>query len=285
MKIFYFFKYFTSVFIVMSLSSGVNGFQGDSSTKKPKSSSPEQAEISLHMKRGWRPTDYLWLEVGWSDKRSPYQEVSVEMQRKLSDKTSREKLLSYYEKNVSEKSSPLDRFKYAFVIAYMSGVGKWSGRESIEKRKNAVFLLAVEPWPPTYDYIRLRFFIESRVFPDTRLIPLGKRLIEFKPDDVVIKERYIVLLSISKDIQDRERAVRIADSLLATNPKRAKNYAILGASLWGVWGLTRKEKDGDKAIAAYEKYLSLTPMSDPWRNEAKQIVDSIRASIKASKNP
>jgi tetratricopeptide (TPR) repeat protein len=224
----------------------------------------------------WQPTDFSWTEGKWTDSDAPYLAVKQELLGKIQSGTSARQIAESLEPKLSAASPALDRFRYAYAVAYARGMKQWPEAEAQKKGKYAVYLLAAKPFPRAYEYIRLRFFLEVHALPNAKLIPLGKRLLAAKPNDASIQGRYVNLLTFSPRTEDRREAVRVADELLRKNPNVPDNHARLGGAYWGLWQQTRKREDGQKAIAAYQSYLKVAPPTEPFRAEAQRIITTIQ---------
>jgi hypothetical protein len=230
----------------------------------------------------WQPTDFSWTEGAWTESDAPYRAAIQEIKGKIASGASARQIAESYEPTLSAASPAPQRFRYAYAVAYANGMKQWSEAEAQKKGKYAVYLLAAKPFPRAYEYIRLRFFIETQVFPGQKLIPLGKRLLAAKPEDASIKFLYVGILAFAPQESDRREAVRLASALLQKNSKAPDNHSRLGLAYWGLWDRTKNAEDGRKAIAAYESYLKVAPSTHPFRGEAQRIVSTIRAGMTKS---
>lgn len=230
----------------------------------------------------WRPHDYSWVSLPWSQDSTPYLKAKKEVDALIHGGISARMVADRYERKMTLSSPPLERFRYAYALTRTYGQLPDSVRS--EKRKNAVALLSLKPFPRAYEYIRLRFLLEVSAFPQFELLPLGKRLFEHNPQDTQIKRQYATLLSYSSKLADIEKAVQLSQELVKADPNNAGLHSHLGSAYDYFWIRTRQASHGRQAIAAYEKYLSLAPSNDTFRPHAKERIVRIGAAIEKQKN-
>lgn len=116
---------------------------------------------------------------------------------------------------------------------------------------------------PEYDMVRLRFLLETDRTERTDLIPLGRKLLRAEPKDEAVCHALGSQLARSKLAGDSEEALRIADKLLSTDPKRLQ-YIGLKASVFFIRYIhSTKPEDLESTLKWYRVFYQRAPLGSP----------------------
>jgi hypothetical protein len=130
--------------------------------------------------------------------------------------------------------------------------------------------------PKSYQYVRLRF-IMAMWWWNFDLRQLSDRLIKRSPRDYDVK--FYSIDALLSTTQDRQKALRYAKDLVATRPDQA-GYAKLGFVQMSIFYDDKVQSAGNEAIAAYQKWLAITPDTQTnaqRRRRAEGFIQRIRA--------
>ena len=129
--------------------------------------------------------------------------------------------------------------------------------------------------PGAYDWIRLRFLIASmgRLEQPDLLIPVGRRLLQRVYDDPEVMFRWVRLLSLSQDKENRRLGLALAREQLRNDPTDAyKQWAVSDAtSLYLSYAGTTFEEN-NQMLVEMKKTLTMLPAKDPNR---KRLIEAI----------
>ena len=206
-----------------------------------------------------------WAREGWTGDNRPYHRVRTEVNRAISQGQKFVKLMTKYKLLAQKSSKPLDKFRWAYVT-YQAAIkgSSFSDKELLHVMKSLRNISS----PKTYDYIRLRFLIESRAWPFRQLKKVGERLAERNPKDYEVKYYLVKILNPGRYLSERQEALRYSRDLIRIAPKRLSAHTALGFTYFKIWLVTKNKDDGDKSIAAYRKYLELAPSNHNFRKQA-----------------
>lgn len=228
----------------------------------------------------WQPTDYSWVKQASLKENAKLVLMQAQIDYSIQQRVGVNAIRRPFESALTKADTPAQRFGWAYATYATTVRGLWRNQRNREPFRKAAELLAREPVINSYEYNRLRFLIESKRFRDVRISPLGKRLLELRPDDAPVKYEVALLLSFSWDTADSQTAIRYAQEILRQSPQMPKAQTIIGSAYWSLWGGQHRAEDGRRAIAAYEEYLRLALPEDEWRSEAKRIIGLISHDMK-----
>ncbi|GAB4469943.1 MAG: hypothetical protein OHK0029_42680 [Armatimonadaceae bacterium] len=177
--------------------------------------------------------------------------------------------------------SPVDALlQYRFAYAAWLSTNLYNETDYLNLLRDALNQLLPLGSQQPYDVLRLAFLINTRLFPDTKMLPLGKKLIEHKPTDTQVEWYYISLLTVSSEIQDNDEAITRIRKQIRNELQNKEHYYRLGfAYICRKKSLEDVEKS-KQGIAAFNKYLSLAPPNNPYRKHAKRFVQILEEKLK-----
>lgn len=90
--------------------------------------------------------------------------------------------------------------------------------------------------------------------------------------------RYLLtnLLRPESNTSDKELAFQNLREMARLQPNRPSLYSITGSVYFRLWLAGRDEVDRQRASAAYNRYLQLTPRSDLFRAQAQRLIDMLK---------
>lgn len=130
--------------------------------------------------------------------------------------------------------------------------------------------------PYLYQYARLRFLLDIKVFTGPLVKTLGRRLVSYKPDDYDILFRLIYFLNTSENLQERKEAIGYAQRLVRLQPQRPDAYVQLGSVYYSIWLFSKTKRDAANALQAFKGYSKVAPASDQFQAKVKSLVIEIQ---------
>ncbi len=124
------------------------------------------------------------------------------------------------------------------------------------------------PLPYNYLVARLRFLMESEGFPEPYLKVVGERLLQRNPNDYRVEYVLETLLDPSLSEAEKARAFYYANDLVHRYPSKPEVYGLCAKNYYIAWLATKSPADAKYAIVLYQKYLSIAPPHDPFRQQA-----------------
>ena len=218
-----------------------------------------------------------WMNETWSSK-DPYKRLRVNIDAKWARTTNHADLLSQYRQEAEIQPSDSQKlFKWAYSLyLYIGQMKKRDMRQlNLAKKKLEAF-----PAQNSYEYSRMRFLIESLIFPSPALKKVGLQLLKRNKNDIDVNYYILDTLDITAP-QERGIALSSAKSLVRLSPKRASSYAALGWIYFRVWRQTKSEQDKKQAVANYQTYLKLAPTNDTFRPQAMKIIAVLKGNSKS----
>ncbi|MGV3613938.1 MAG: hypothetical protein ACO1SV_01265 [Fimbriimonas sp.] len=222
-----------------------------------------QAQASLE------PISMQWTKVEWTASDAPFAKTRAEVDRELAaSKEVAATIRQYMERAKTQPSSALDQFRwgYALVVARFPPGPQLTMRSRFRAVRIA---LAKAADPEAAEYARVRFLIESYVYPPLEIIPdlvhVGKRLSERNPQDRPLTYALTTVLLLSKNPRDRDLAVTLARRLLEGREGSYPLLKLMAGAHARRFEVRKLEKDRDQAILYYRKMLNLVPAGNPER--------------------
>ncbi len=221
-----------------------------------------------------QPPADSWTIESWAGDNRPYKEAREQINKAVADKQDLKALIKQYEVLAQQKSSdPKPEYRYAYA-AYRAAIeAKPFDANSLISIRDAL----QRGFPPhAYDYTRLRFLVESTLFANQSLIPVGKRLLSHDPKDVSVKYNLIKVLTCSVTASDKEEAVKYAQDLLLAKPENANYHATLAGAYLSIWFRSKDNSLANKAIAEYQQYLQLAPANADYRQTVNRLLMTLQ---------
>lgn len=219
-----------------------------------------------------------WAKEPWTGDDAPYQRIQQDDDASLAEDQSVSSLLE--QASVSARQNPTDpqaQFRWSY-LAQQVILAQPPSYDPDEANEAIGMVLARADYPKTYRYARLRFLV-TREEPD--LTALGERLLQRDPNDAPVKYRlsedYSALFSERSqqthevDPKLKQRALSLAEQLIAANPSNFHYHGALAAVYASSWTDHKNPEDAVKAIAAYQEFLRLAS-PDYSRQQCQSIV-------------
>ena len=132
------------------------------------------------------------------------------------------------------------------------------------------------PYP--YDYVRLQFVLASDGWTSISLKPLGLRLLNYRPDDRVVKLLLVDDLTVSRSLSDAKQAVSFAEQLMKQDPSNPTCHELLADACFWLWYKTKQQADADESLDEYRKYLQFAPPNASYRRIAQLQITHLQQS-------
>ncbi len=221
-----------------------------------------------------QPSADSWTTESWAGDNRPYKEAREQINKAVADKQDPSTLVKQYEVLAQQKPyDPKPEYRYAYATY----------RAAIEAKPfNASSLISVRDalqrgFPPhAYDYTRLRFLVESTLFANKSLIPVGKRLLSHDPKDVSVEYNLIKVLTCSVVASDKEEAVKYAQDLVRARPENADYHATLAGAYLSIWFRSKDSTLANKAMTEYRQYLQLAPADADYRRTVNRLLMTLQ---------
>lgn len=240
-------------------------------------SQPQEAP-SLFGHTRYKPSSWDWTKEAWTGNDKPFiaLRARIDSEIKRVPKTQLLNFVRRYEKKASvQPQSAQAQFAWGYA-AYRS----WEQGLDFDIAQRYEFWrrigLAIydAPSPKAYQYARVKFLVSMRWSTFRELTEVGQRLLKRNPKDIMIKLYVTRLLAQGGDAQ-KKQALKYARELINSRPQWAGGYGALGGVYKEVFFDTKDISAGDKAIAAYQKSISLSPPGARLDN-TKYLINIIR---------
>ena len=228
-----------------------------------------------------------WANEEWTGDDKPYQSIEREVDSSLATYRSVPDLLENASEIAQQKpTDPLAQFRWSYLARQVVLAPPYRVDWISDSEEVISVLLDRAVSPKTYSYDRLRFLEQSQ---NPFLTNLGERLLRRNPNDVAVKERlcgdYSGLFSLISqkthqvDPKLKQRAIALAQQLIASQPLNAKYHGDLASVYVSSWDDHRNPEDAADAIAAYEDCLRLAPNSDFSKYQLSSILKGLRTYL------
>ena len=220
----------------------------------------------------------VWLTERWTAKEQPF--ISA---RKNIETTVRAKhnvaLLAAKYAALAQKypTNSLYMFRWGLATYYVAQNENITWKPPIVER--LLSRLSTFPSPHSAQFARMRFLIETRYIGTPRLKTVGLRLLQRDPHDDAVKASMYPVLNVIGSPADGMLAVKLANELIAENPRYPKWHAMLGAAYYDISIRQNTRSNCLKSIAAYQKYLELAKPSDPFREQAERLIKELQKTM------
>ena len=233
----------------------------------------------------WRPTNYDWVKTDWTTDDPKYltmrRSIDGAERRGEINKQAIETCEAAYLKNPSDLS--LFQWAYTAYKGRKSITNAYGSRYSYEKYQlmgRIDEVLAKSPLPYSREFARLRFLVETIRFPNSKITPVGEKLLASGPNDKVTQFYLAQLLRLSPILADRKQALKYAQGLVGDKPQDRDNHDVLADCYDSLWRGTHNRAYAEKAIAEYEFYLRTLPPSDEDYAMTQTFIKRIQADLK-----
>lgn len=235
-----------------------------------------------------------WASEPWTGDDRPYQGIERDADKALASSWSVGNLLEQTSLLAKQKpNDPQAQFRWSYIAWQVVQAQPKSYDWSSATQAISV-VLAHGISPKTYSYARLRFLL-TRQDPD--MTGLGERLLQRNPNDVPVKyhlsDSYSALFSERSqrshnhqvDPQLKQRALTLAEQVIAADPSNPSYRSALAAVYVASWADNNNPEDASNAIAAYKQYLKLAPDDDNNRPHRLAIVNGLQEYLSAHPLP
>ena len=230
---------------------------------KPRSN-PLTSEAYLKSQRRELP-DYTWVNEKWTSSDRPYIAIRGKIDKEIaSTKGGKEKLTAlvkrYEGAALAKPSSSQAQFAWAYAAREASRAGLFLDPWSVPR--DISYAMAAVPSSRSYQYARLRFMIAMWWQPFHQLKPVALRLVRRNPKDYSVKYHALSALSASHPGEERKLVLSYVQDLVRMRPNSAASYSSIAYVYTKVFYGDHDIAAGDKTIAAYRKWLELTPPTE-----------------------
>lgn len=217
----------------------------------------------------------VWATAPWQGGDKPYQQIEASVDRLFASSSVSTTLLQTYQNTADQNhSDPQAQFRWAYA--------SYRAREATPPivQRQSVGLGALEraTFPGSYRYARLCFLVGTQFGPNPYLKDAGQRLLRRGPNDYDVEYSLARSFDPTRSPQATHLALSYAQDLLKKKPNDARSYSALGGIYYYLWLVKHDKADGERAVQAYQHYLTLHPPSDKKRKLAQRIIDDIRKS-------
>ena len=213
-----------------------------------------------------------WTKQKWTQDDAPYRRVRVEIDSTF-DKTRSDQMLSRYRAAaLAQPRGDVARFRWGYY-AYRMSTSQTTTRAASGKFSKLPQTLVVTPTPNSYEFIRMRFLVESAMSErGPHMAELGARLLQRNPKDHRVMFHQVSNLFTGRE-EDEQRALKLARQLVAVYPQRPNPHALLAYVHKRRWWGYHKREDAQASAANYRKYLRLAKLDPVGR---RRIENSIK---------
>jgi tetratricopeptide (TPR) repeat protein len=212
--------------------------------------------------------------IGWKGDNQDFAEARKLIDQETTGGQAPEALVTRYKTVIKDDPmNPLVLFRWAYALRKAALA---SNPFSTKKALEALEAMNRNGKPHPYDYVRLQFLLASDLWPSVALKPLGRRLLQYNPDDQVVLFQLVVDLKNSMLPGDINEALALAKKMVQQDPKSARNHALLAGAYDSVANYTKQQSFANKAVAEYQLYLKLAPPNANFRAGAEQMIRAIK---------
>lgn len=232
---------------------------------------PQFQPSSIPEKQVVAARDLTWANRSWIGDNKHYQQIRASIGTSIKQGQSADALRQQY--GIAAQQKPQDptaqyAWAYAAWIASRSRTifsGKayddlWGVREA----------MAAVPDPHTYDFYRLRFLFGG----GPKLLPLGMQLLQVDPQDIDVK------VGVIRMTLDKPSARASCRQLIDAYPENPRFRSLLADIYVSAWEKSRDESDRQKAIAATNDFLKMSPPDDKRLGDAQYLLKLLSTSPK-----
>ena len=235
-----------------------------------------------------------WANEAWTGDDTPYQSIELEVDKSLITSWSISDLLQQASTQAQQKpvaSKALFRWAYLARQVVRAQPKTYFSYPAIQMIS---VVLAHGNSPKTYSYARLRFLVSDQ---NPAFTELGERLLQRDPNDNSVKYYlsidYSALFSKRSqrsrnhevDSQLKQRALTLAEQVIAASPADPDYRAALAAVYVASWDDKKNSQDAANGIAAYQKYLKLETINDDNRKRCYTMMAPLQEYLAANPLP
>ena len=235
---------------------------------------------------GWGPTQWNWATEKWDGNEKKYRDMRLAIDQKIKQGANPVELARQYQKQARSWTDAPGQYRWAYA-AYkaaeargfpekdetLKGISMEDIRQALDKAADE------ETSSRNYEYARLRFLSFARVWPESRLTPMGERLLKRNPKDFEVRFQQLRLLAPGVREGERAEALSHVNWVFKNMPNDPIGHYLLGSVYSRIRMSTWSQADADKAIAAYQKFLQIAPSNEkyrPYRQKAEKEISFIR---------
>lgn len=225
----------------------------------------------------YQPTGESWTREVWTSSNRPYKEIRDQINAVVANKQDLSAVIE--QSRVAARRNPYEpksEYKYAYATYRAAIEGKPFNSNNLIPVRDA--LQAGLP-PHVYDYTRLRFLVESTLFPNQSLVPVGRRLLNYDAEDTSVERNLIRVLTCSTSESNLKTAVAYAQELVRAKPENADYHGTLAGAYLDFWFKTRDQSYLKQAIKQYQEYLALAPAEAEYRKTAVRLLKTLQPMV------
>ena len=231
---------------------------------------------------------WQWTQESWRNDNRPYAQARAEIDQAIAHGTAPQTLADRYKVRAVQlyKSQPAP--SSALLAVFRWGYAAWkvatSTRHRAERSRSLTGVyqaLEATAFPNAYDPARLKFLIDYlKLPPYDPLRYAGARLVKLNGSDYDVKYAYTRIIVRTAAPEDVKEASLYAQQLVTMAPEKPNVYSLQGGVYLFSWHYLHNKADGDKAVAAFQTFLRLTPPDDEERPEIEKWINHIKEEQK-----
>jgi hypothetical protein len=233
---------------------------------------------------GWGPTQWDWTKEKWDGNEKMYRDMRLAIDKQIKQGANPIELARQYQKQARSWTDSPGQYRWAYAAYEAARKRGFPERDealkgiSMEDIRQALDQAADEEASArNYEYARLRFLAFARVWPESRLAPMGERLLRRNPEDYEVRYWTIQVQSPTTD-PDGKVMLSHVNWILKNMPSNPMGHYLLGEAYSRIWMSTWDKNDSDKAIAAYNSYFQRVPQDHRYRKSAERRIKLIHTS-------
>ncbi len=222
--------------------------------------------------------EYAWFNASWTDNDHPYASLRHRIEQEFVGSQKPVSILQKYKTMaVQHPADPQAVFAYGYAAYTIANIpNAMNSRDMAQELDTSDLVLDKISPPHTYNYARLLFLRDSNAVTDPNLVAVGKRLAARDPNDYDVEYYLAVALNLSKDVSERAQAMTYQQDLARRFPNDPRQYRLLGLIHYITAFRTHSQSEAEQAIAAYQRYGSLSPSTEDIRSYVDSRVRFLR---------
>jgi hypothetical protein len=161
----------------------------------------------------------------------------------------------------SDRNNPRKLFRWAFGVYTVSQTTPDSKFKSVPDLTRT----PVRDLPACYEFARMYFLSQAKLYGYPDLKPLGARLLKHTPNDWSVTYEYASCYSHLEKTAERSKTIDGIRALMKEYPSKPDLHIMLGTVYYSSWYFYHDPADLKTAIAEYKSYVAAAPETDPHR--------------------
>ena len=212
----------------------------------------------------------------WTESDAPFLTIGREIDRKLKDRADFIGVEEFYRQQAQAQPDAVNNYAWGYSVLRRYKAVKSPFRSLFP----ALTTLQNSPYAPSFQYTKLLFSLQKRDFNNPKVLePVAQRLLKRSPNDATLQLYTAELLGKIPTQAARQQSLALMQKLIKRRPSEISYWSQLADVYDNWWGwdihtsrIASARRDGDAALAAYRKTISLSPPNSPWRGEIGQML-------------